>query len=107
MNIDYSALTVEEMETLVKNLSEQIEAKRMSLVDGMLREMYPYVTEDSELVKGIKNLPSTMRCTSIGCMVDDFEDSYPDIISTYTEDLTLQEILVLLRIAIEMYHNNV
>lgn len=106
MNIDYSALTVEEMETLVKDLNEQIEAKRMSLVDGMLREMYPYVTEDSELVKGIKSLPSTKRCTSIGYMVDDFEDLYPDI-STYTEDLSLQEILVLLRIAIETYHNNV
>lgn len=106
MNIDYSALTVEEMETLVKDLSEQIEAKRMSLVDGMLREIYPYVKEDSELVKGIKNLPSAKRCTSIGYMVDDFEDSYPDI-SSYTGDLSLQEILVLLRIAIESYHNNV
>lgn len=105
MNIDYSALTLEGMETLVKNLSKQIEAKRLSLVDGMLREMYPYVTEDGELMKGVKNLPNAMRCRSVGEMVDDFEDLYPDI-SAYSEDLTLQEILMLLRIAIEGYHDN-
>lgn len=106
MEIDYNALTVEEMENLVKNLSEQIEAKRTSLVDGMLKEMYPYVTEDSKLIEGVKNLHDSMRYTSVGRMVDDFDDLYPDI-PPYTEDLTLEDILVLLRIAIKSFHDNV
>ena len=106
MEIDYSALTTEEMETLVKNLNEQIETKRTSLVDGILREIYPYVAENSKLVKGVKNLRDTRRYTSVGGMVNDFDDIYPDI-PPYTEDLTLEDILVLLRIAIESFHDNV
>lgn len=106
MEIDYSALTTEEMETLVKNLNEQIEVRRTSLVDGILREMYPYVAENSKLVKEIKELPCQFRNKSVDRMVDDFDELYTDI-SHYTEDLTLEDILVLLRLAIEAYHNNV
>lgn len=106
MEIDYSALTTEEMETLVKNLNEQIEVRRTSLVDGILREMYPYVAENSKLIKAIEGLPYELRNKCVDDMEENFDDLYSDI-SHYVEDLTLEDILVLLRIAIESYHNNV
>lgn len=106
MEIDYSALTTEEMETLVKNLNEQIEMKRTSVVEGMLREMYPYVAENSKLIKEIKKLPDKIRCMTLNEMENDFEELFQSDIS-YTEDLTLEDILALLRFAIESYHNNI
>lgn len=108
MELDYSALTTEEMETLVEELNKQIEMKRTSLVDGMLREMYPYVSRNSRLMEGVKNLPDGIRCKYVDTMVDDTEVLFSDYaISHYTEDLTLEDILVLLRIAIESFHDNV
>lgn len=106
MEIDYSALTTEEMETLVKNLNEQIEVRRTSLVDGILREMYPYVAESSKLIKAIEGLPYELRNKCVDDMEENFDDLYSNI-SHYVEDLTLEDILVLLRIAIESYHNNI
>lgn len=106
MEIDYSALTTEEMETLVKNLNEQIEMKRTSVIEGMLREMYPYVAENSKLIKEIKKLPDKIRCMALNEMENDFEELFQSDVS-YTEDLTLEDILALLRFAIESYHNNV
>lgn len=105
MEIDYSTLTTEEMETLVKNLNEQIEVRRTSLVDGILNEVYPYVAKNSTLVKTIEGLPYELRNKCVDDMVEDFDELYTDI-SHYVEDLTLEDILVLLRIAIESYHNN-
>lgn len=104
MNIDYSALTVEEMESLAKNLNEQIEMRRTSLVDGILNEIYPYVADNSKLIKTIEGLPCELRNKCVDDMVEDIDELYTDI-SHYVEDLTLEDILVLLRIAIESYHN--
>lgn len=104
MNIDYSALTVEEMESLAKNLNEQIEMRRTSLVDGILNEIYPYVADNSKLIKTIEGLPYELRNKCVDDMVEDIDELYTDI-SHYVEDLTLEDILVLLRIAIESYHN--
>lgn len=106
MEIDYSTLTVEEMETLVKSLNEQIEMKRTSLVDGILREIYPYVSENSSLVKEVNKLPNDLKNKSVICMLDneEFKNLF-DEMSGYTEDLTLGDIIVLLRIAIKSYHN--
>ena len=106
MEIDYNALTVEEMENLAKNLNEQIEMRRTSLVDGILNEVYPYVAKNSTLIKTIEGLPYELRNKCVDDMVEDFDELYTDI-SHYVEDLTLEDILVLLRIAIESYHNNV
>lgn len=106
MELDYSALTVEEMETLVKNLNEQIKMKRTFLIDGILREMYPYVAENSKLIKGVEKLPYELRNKSIEEMVENPEEVL-ECMSAYTEDLTLGDILALLRFAIESYHNNV
>lgn len=108
MEIDYSALTVEEMESLAKNLNEQVEMRRTSLIDGILREMYPYVAEDSKLVKEINKLPNNLKNKRILDMLN--EQEHQDLfneISGYTEDLSLGDIVMLLRLAIESYHNNV
>jgi len=106
MEIDYSALTIEEMENLAKNLNEQAEMRRTSLVDGILREMYPYVAEDSKLVKEINKLPNNLKNKRIiGTLSEqEYEELFNEI-SGYTEDLSLGDIVMLLRLAIESYHN--
>lgn len=106
MEIDYSALTLEEMETLAKNLNEQAEMRRTSLVDEILREMYPYVAENSKLVKEINKLPSNLKNKRFLDMLSEEEhQELFDEISGYTEDLSLGDIVMLLRLAIESYHN--
>lgn len=106
MEIDYSALTLEEMETLAKNLNEQTEMRRTSLVDGILREMYPYVAENSKLVKEINKLPSNLKNKRVLDMLSEEEhQELFDEISDYTEDLSLGDIVMLLHLAIESYHN--
>lgn len=106
MEIDYNALTVEEMESLAKNLNEQAEKRRTSLVDGILREMYPYVADNSKLVQEINKLPSNLKNKRILEMLSESEHQQLfDEISGYTEDLSLGDIIMLLRLAIESYHN--
>ena len=106
MEIDYNALTVEEMESLAKNLNEQAEKRRTSLVDGILCEMYPYVADNSKLVQEINKLPSNLKNKRFLKMLSESEHQQLfDEISGYTEDLSLGDIVMLLRLAIESYHN--